>query len=79
MIGTDEPKTVTGVRLKNVKTGKVSTSCKVDGVFVAIGHVPATDLFKGQLEMKPSGYLDHRARFHAHVHPRRVRRRRRQG
>ena len=78
VLGTDEPKTVTGVKLQNVKTGETS-SCSVDGVFIAIGHVPATDLFKGQLEMKPSGYLDHRARLHAHLHPRRVRRRRRQG
>ena len=56
VVGTDDPKTVTGVRLKNVKTGKVSP-LEVDGVFVAIGHEPATQLFKGQLEMKPSGYL----------------------
>ena len=56
MTGTDNPKTVTGVRLKNVKTGKVST-LQVDGVFIAIGHVPATELFKGQLEMNASGYL----------------------
>jgi thioredoxin reductase (NADPH) len=56
VLGTDEPKSVTGVRLKNVKTGKVSR-LKVDGVFTAIGHVPATDLFKGQLAMTPSGYL----------------------
>jgi thioredoxin reductase (NADPH) len=54
--GTDNPKKVTGVALKNVKTGKVS-QLPVDGVFVAIGHVPATDLFKGQLEMKDTGYL----------------------
>ena len=56
VLGTADPKTVTGARLKNVKTGKV-TEVKVDGVFVAIGHAPATELFKGQLEMKPSGYL----------------------
>jgi thioredoxin reductase (NADPH) len=54
--GTADPKTVTGVRLKNVKSGKV-TNRAVDGVFVAIGHAPATELFKGQLEMKESGYL----------------------
>jgi thioredoxin reductase (NADPH) len=54
--GTDDPKTVTGVKLKNVKTGKVSP-LRVDGVFIAIGHEPATQLFKGQLEMKASGYL----------------------
>jgi thioredoxin reductase (NADPH) len=54
--GTDDPKTVTGVKLKNVKTGKVS-ALRVDGVFIAIGHEPATQLFKGQLEMKASGYL----------------------
>ncbi|MDX2155523.1 MAG: thioredoxin-disulfide reductase [Hyphomicrobiaceae bacterium] len=54
--GTAEPKTVTGVRLRNVKTGDV-TARPVDGVFIAIGHAPATELFKGQLEMKSSGYL----------------------
>ncbi|HRD76015.1 MAG TPA: thioredoxin-disulfide reductase [Hyphomicrobiaceae bacterium] len=54
--GPTDPRTVSGVRLKDVKTGKV-TDRKVDGVFIAIGHAPATELFKGQLEMKPSGYL----------------------
>jgi thioredoxin reductase (NADPH) len=54
--GADNPKTVTGVRLKNVKTGKL-TELKVDGVFVAIGHVPATELFKGKLAMNAAGYL----------------------
>ena len=54
--GTDDPKIVTGVKLKNVKTGKVS-ALAVNGVFVAIGHEPATGLFKGQLEIKASGYL----------------------
>jgi len=56
IVGTAEPKSVTGVRLKNVKTGAVSER-PIDGVFVAIGHAPATELFKGQLEMKSSGYL----------------------
>lgn len=54
--GSAEPKAVSGVKLRNVKTGKI-TDRAVDGVFVAIGHAPATELFKGQLEMKPSGYL----------------------
>lgn len=54
--GSTEPKAVSGVKLRNVKTGKI-TDRAVDGVFVAIGHAPATELFKGQLEMKPSGYL----------------------
>lgn len=56
IVGTGEPRAVEAVRIRNVKTGKV-TERKVDGVFVAIGHAPATELFKGQLEMKPSGYL----------------------
>jgi len=56
IVGSGEPRSVDGVRIKNVKTGKI-TERKVDGVFVAIGHAPATALFKGQLEMKPSGYL----------------------
>ena len=54
--GSDNPKSVTGVTLRNVKSGKV-TRLPVDGVFIAIGHAPATELFKGQLEMKDSGYL----------------------
>ena len=47
---------VTGVRLKNVKTGALS-EIEVDGVFVAIGHAPASSLFKGQLHADGAGYL----------------------
>jgi thioredoxin reductase (NADPH) len=56
ILGKNDPKSVTGVRLKNVKTGKTS-EIAADGVFIAIGHAPATELFKGQLEMTHSGYL----------------------
>ncbi len=56
VVGSASPKAVTGAKLRNVKTGKVSERA-VDGIFIAIGHAPATELFKGQLEMKPSGYL----------------------
>jgi len=47
---------VTGVRLKNVKTGEEATE-ECDGLFIAIGHSPNTELFKGQLEMNEVGYL----------------------
>jgi thioredoxin reductase (NADPH) len=47
---------VQGVRLRNVKTGAVQT-LRTDGVFVAIGHTPNTELFKGQLAMDGEGYL----------------------
>ena len=56
ILGSLEPKSVTGVRLKNLKTGHL-TERAADGVFIAIGHAPATELFKGQLPMTPSGYL----------------------
>jgi thioredoxin reductase (NADPH) len=56
VLGSDDPMTVNGAVLRNVKTGKTA-KLDVDGVFIAIGHVPATELFRGQLEMKPSGYL----------------------
>jgi thioredoxin reductase (NADPH) len=56
VVGTENPRSVTGVRLRDVQTG-VITERPVDGVFVAIGHAPATEIFKGQLEMKDSGYL----------------------
>jgi thioredoxin reductase (NADPH) len=56
VLGSDDPKTVNGVVLSNVATGNTA-KINVDGVFVAIGHAPATELFEGQLEMTPSGYL----------------------
>ncbi|MGZ5830031.1 MAG: thioredoxin-disulfide reductase [Xanthobacteraceae bacterium] len=56
VIGQENPAKVTRVRLKNVKTGELN-DMNVDGVFIAIGHVPATELFNGKLEMKPSGYI----------------------
>jgi thioredoxin reductase (NADPH) len=54
--GNDTPPAVTHVRLRNLKTGSVS-ELPSDGVFIAIGHRPATELFAGQLDMKPGGYL----------------------
>lgn len=56
IVGSDEPKAVTGVRLKNTKTGAINERA-ADGVFIAIGHAPATELFKGQLDMTKGGYL----------------------
>lgn len=50
------PAGVTGLRLKDTVTGALS-EIAVDGVFIAIGHAPATALFKGQLDMDDSGYL----------------------
>src|SRR5580704_2278999 len=55
--GEEDPRGVTGVRLKNLKTGQVS-ELACHGVFVAIGHAPASELFKGQLAMDAAGYLD---------------------
>jgi thioredoxin reductase (NADPH) len=54
--GTEDPRKVTAVTVKNVKTGALA-EIPADGVFIAIGHSPATELFAGQLEMKPSGYI----------------------
>ena len=56
IIGTDEPLGVTGARLKNTKTGAMS-EIEADGIFIAIGHAPATELFTDQLETKQGGYL----------------------
>jgi thioredoxin reductase (NADPH) len=50
------PAAVTGVRLRHARTGQ-TREVATDGFFVAIGHAPATELFKGQLEIKPNGYL----------------------
>ena len=56
VIGDDEPLGVTGVKVRNVKTDTV-TDIAVDGLFIAIGHDPATQLFKGKLDMDDEGYL----------------------
>ncbi len=55
--GTENPNKVTHVRLKNVKTGALH-DLKTDGVFIAIGHAPATELVKDQIKLKPSGYIE---------------------
>ena len=56
VIGDDNPKNVKGLKIKNVKTNKVD-DLKLDGLFIAIGHDPATQLFKDQLKMDKEGYL----------------------
>ena len=56
VIGEKKPKSVTGIKIKNVKTNK-TTDLKVDGLFIAIGHDPATSLFKNQLNMDKDGYI----------------------
>ena len=56
VVGTTKPLGVTGIKVKNVKTGAL-TDIKVDGLFVAIGHTPNTELFKGLLDMDENGYL----------------------
>ena len=56
VIGDKEPKNVTGLKIKNVKTNKTK-ELKIDGLFIAIGHDPATELFKNQLEMDNENYL----------------------
>lgn len=55
--GGTQPPNVTHVALRNLKTGAAS-ELKADGVFIAIGHKPATELFAGQLAMNETGYLD---------------------
>ena len=56
VIGDTNPKSVKAIKIKNVKTNK-TTELKVDGLFIAIGHDPATSLFKGQLNMDKEGYI----------------------
>ena len=56
ILGRDQPLTVTGLRLRNVRTGELR-EIALDGVFIAIGHDPATKLVKGQLEMDRDGYV----------------------
>jgi thioredoxin reductase (NADPH) len=56
VLGEKNPKGVTGIKIKNIKTNK-SSEIKLHGLFIAIGHDPATSLFKGQIDMDKEGYL----------------------
>jgi thioredoxin reductase (NADPH) len=56
VLGSESPLKVTGVAIRNIKTDAV-TEVPADGVFVAIGHSPASELFAGQLQMKANGYI----------------------
>jgi len=56
ILGSEDPVKVTGVALKNVRTGETQTLA-ADGVFIAIGHAPAAELVSSQIKMKPSGYI----------------------
>jgi thioredoxin reductase (NADPH) len=56
ILGETDPLSVTHVRVKHVESG-ATQSLPIDGVFIAIGHTPASELFEGQLELKPSGYV----------------------
>jgi thioredoxin reductase (NADPH) len=56
VLGHHDPLGVTGVKLKSTLTGEI-IELPVDGVFIAIGHTPQSDMFKGQIDMKTSGYI----------------------
>ena len=56
VLGIENPRTVTGAAVKNTQTGGIVT-VPADGIFIAIGHEPQSELFKGQIDMKPSGYI----------------------
>ena len=56
VLGGDNPRGVTGIKIRNLETGQ-SQTLGIDGLFVAIGHTPATELFKGQLDMDAEGYI----------------------
>ena len=55
-LGTEQPRSLTGIMLKNLKTDEVK-EMKIDGVFVAVGNHPNTELFKGQLDLSDEGYI----------------------
>ena len=56
VVGTQDPPGVTGLRMKNLKTGETQ-DLEADGVFIAIGHDPNTNIFQGKLDMDDEGYL----------------------
>ena len=56
ILGDEDPLNVKGIKIKNVKTNEIQ-DIELDGVFIAIGHDPATQIFKNQVEMDNEGYI----------------------
>ena len=56
VLGSENPLSVEGAKIKNLKT-ETTSKLEVDGIFIAIGHKPNSDLFKGKLEMDEGGYI----------------------
>lgn len=56
IVGTENPKSVTGIVLKNIKTDQIK-EFKVDGVFISIGHKPNTEIFRKYIELTPAGFI----------------------
>ena len=77
-VGGGEPEALVGLDIRNKRTGEISR-VEVEGAFVAIGHQPATELFKGQLELDEDGYIQVETGHDADQYPGRVRLRRRDG
>ena len=71
ILGNERPKSVTGVRVREVLSGN-ETTLACNGLFVAIGHTPASELVAGQLETRLGGYVVTRTRHCQDVHPRRL-------
>lgn len=57
ILGTHTPKGVTGIRLRSTQTPDSTQTIDVEGIFVAIGHAPKTDIFKGQIDLDETGYI----------------------
>ena len=57
VVGNTDPLGVTGIKIRNVKTDAI-TEMAVDGLFIAIGHDPATKLFRGHLDIDGEGYIN---------------------
>lgn len=55
-LGTEQPRSLTGIKVKNVKTDEIK-EMKTDGVFVAVGNHPNTEVFKGKLDLSDEGYI----------------------
>ena len=56
VLGSENPNSVNAIRIRNVASN-AATTLAVDGLFIAIGHLPATALFKGQIDMDDEGYI----------------------